>query len=689
MGLAVAVLAVAVLLPRAARPVEARPAEEKTRPPVDLGLIEEAEVHLIILDVEVTDRDGRPIRGLDAADFELELSGKRWPIESVDDFCRCGRPPARAAARQAGDSRPTTDPASAPAAGETGPPAAPPVSQQVRYALYFDFSQLQPPGRSEARGAALDWLAHNLTPEDEVMVAAFATGPGLREVLSFTSDAAAARSSVIALFDDPAFSDPFPSLMKQRRDECGRCLVIAARSGLQLAEWGCCGAQAMNEYWQEKRALTSLRNFLDGLERIPGRKAVLFFNQNGLSNPLVLYPMLIPDEARLSDQRVLLEEVSAAAVAARASLHVATVPQLDLDSPITDATMSLGSVLAEATGGSANRSRADLASTLAGAGRGCCIYRLTLNPRGMTGRRIYRARVRVKGRPLPQNFRVQFLGPADRWFRQARSVLSRPARVRDFPVTAALVPAGLAGARCEAEVAVAVDTGVLSPAPGSGRTARWRVGALLIRDEGEQNWEMMTEAALRLPDPASAPRTIVHEHRLQDLEPGRYRLVAFVEDRVADRIGAAEARLGIDRSGPIWLVGPMAMTPWAVRVRMSLPMIDDPGTASRGGVKPERAAVPLDTTRVAAGDTVEFRTMLCGKQDPPFGITVHRRVDTGDRQVIAYDTAGTATRTCLLYTDRLAFDADAAGDYTFRVETGPLPRGRPLHGEMTVHVVTP
>src|SRR5437899_506019 len=57
--------------------------------PARLGLVERAGVSLTLLDVEVTDERGKPLRGLKKEDFRVRLNGREWPLYSVDDLCTC------------------------------------------------------------------------------------------------------------------------------------------------------------------------------------------------------------------------------------------------------------------------------------------------------------------------------------------------------------------------------------------------------------------------------------------------------------------------------------------------------------------------------------------------------------------------------------------------------------------------
>src|SRR5262249_42661885 len=57
--------------------------------PKPVPLTETAGISLTLLDVEVKDEQGRPIKGLKKEDFSVFLGSSEWPIYSVDDFCQC------------------------------------------------------------------------------------------------------------------------------------------------------------------------------------------------------------------------------------------------------------------------------------------------------------------------------------------------------------------------------------------------------------------------------------------------------------------------------------------------------------------------------------------------------------------------------------------------------------------------
>src|SRR2546426_3989424 len=107
-------------------------AEEKASPAGSargsrLGLVETTGVTLTLLDVEVADKEGKPLRGLGKEDFHVSLNGKDWPLYSVDDLCSCEPSPSGGEAkRNGGESSSGGAPmrvAGPPAERATEPPA--------------------------------------------------------------------------------------------------------------------------------------------------------------------------------------------------------------------------------------------------------------------------------------------------------------------------------------------------------------------------------------------------------------------------------------------------------------------------------------------------------------------------------------------------------------------------------------
>jgi hypothetical protein len=151
-------LAVAIVTALAFGVIVARgPQTDQEAPsPFDTGIVERSGVTLLLLDVEVLDKQGNPVPGLRVEDFVVELNGWEVSIYSLDDLCR---PPvatpddrlneARTEREPAADEADVTQPpTSAPGAPAQGPESA--LAEEVRFVFYMDYSQLTPFGRANA-----------------------------------------------------------------------------------------------------------------------------------------------------------------------------------------------------------------------------------------------------------------------------------------------------------------------------------------------------------------------------------------------------------------------------------------------------------------------------------------------------------------------------------------------------------
>jgi VWFA-related protein len=123
---------------------------------------ESTEVTVVEVPVQVV-RDGVPVRGLKASDFEVHEGRKQHPITGFDVV-------DLAAAENQLLS------ASIPAAGRR------------HFLLLFDLSNSKPRSIVKAQKAVIDSLVKTLTPSDLAAVAVYSSTTGLRLVLGFTSD---------------------------------------------------------------------------------------------------------------------------------------------------------------------------------------------------------------------------------------------------------------------------------------------------------------------------------------------------------------------------------------------------------------------------------------------------------------------------------------------------------------------
>jgi VWFA-related protein len=169
----------------AATPAAGPPGPPTPKPP---RFEESTQVVAVEVPVNALDRNGRPVRGLTAADFEVFDEGARQHIthfEVVDlDALRQDQSPE---ALRAG------------AVGTVGDLEAIDAAVRRHFLLLFDISFSSPTAILRARLAARDFVLHSLRPTDLVAVATYSLATGPRLVLTFTPDRAQLAHAVDTL----------------------------------------------------------------------------------------------------------------------------------------------------------------------------------------------------------------------------------------------------------------------------------------------------------------------------------------------------------------------------------------------------------------------------------------------------------------------------------------------------------
>ncbi len=137
-----------------------------------------SQVVAVEVPINVIGRDGEPVRGLTAADFEVYDGGDLQKISSFEVI----------------DLKSLE---AAPAAGEPGiPVGAPPSPRELppsarRHFLFlFDLSFSSPTSVLKARQAAREFVLHSLHPDDLAAVATYSLETGPKLVVTFTPDRA-------------------------------------------------------------------------------------------------------------------------------------------------------------------------------------------------------------------------------------------------------------------------------------------------------------------------------------------------------------------------------------------------------------------------------------------------------------------------------------------------------------------
>lgn len=238
-------------------------------PPAPLVFSEGIEVQVTNVDVLVTDRDGRPVRGLRKGDFQLLEDGR---AVDLSNFAEVGAGAATApAAAGAADPASATDPASAPA--------------PLRLVVYFDQRNIRTASRNRAAEQVREFVRSRLAPEDEVMVASYDLR--LHVAQPFTADRRRVEAALERLETAPTYGDGSD---RDRARALGAMLQDQALAKSATRRWGeltlenpCTPSIALpaNDYAaaereEVQRTARALNVLVDSLAGIPGRKALLY-----------------------------------------------------------------------------------------------------------------------------------------------------------------------------------------------------------------------------------------------------------------------------------------------------------------------------------------------------------------------------------------------------------------------------
>jgi VWFA-related protein len=233
-------------------------AKEPPLSPSPPALSENVDVRVVNVETWVTDRDGRPVSGLQKEDFELRVDGK--PVE-ITGFSAVGAP------------LPTPAPAGASEPDTPGVPAA--TAAPLHLVVYFDNAHLTLAHRAKALRDLRGFL-DGLQEGDEVMVVS--ADPGLQVRMPFTRDRAAVESALTAL----GSTVPQGERAQRERSAAFRTILEIQEQNRQVGESPCSQrvAQPALSYAEATRgevlrSISTLTLLVNSLSGLPGRKALL------------------------------------------------------------------------------------------------------------------------------------------------------------------------------------------------------------------------------------------------------------------------------------------------------------------------------------------------------------------------------------------------------------------------------
>ncbi len=276
-----------------------------------------AEVSILGVDVVVTDRNGRPVHGLKAADFELFHGGKPVAITNFHEERELAEAP-----RPAATDVPTAE-AQAPPAPE---PAA--VRPPRRVVVFVDRLYIPEPNRRrQLFDGVKGLLAKALTgPGDEAMVVSW--GDSVRVVRSFTDDLVALDETLDAVSRRVARLDSDASEVAElaSRDFWFESVAADPRVGTSIGSTELSReVAALQAYNTMKAKVAALRGLVALMAGMEGRKSLVLVAHHfgrhpgreyyvGPRSGLVGFP-------RERDGQPLLEQLAAAANASGVTFY--------------------------------------------------------------------------------------------------------------------------------------------------------------------------------------------------------------------------------------------------------------------------------------------------------------------------------------------------------------------------------
>ncbi len=280
---------------------------------------------LVVQTVTVTDRNGRVVEGLTAADFAVTEDGVAQDIAFVE-FQRVDAAPSVADAA-AGQQAPAAPPAAAAAPTQRVAPAAQPqiaVSQpgDIRYrdrrllVFYFDLSAMPPADQARAYSNALTYINSQMTRQDLIAIITF-QGGGVRVKQDFTDDRPALVETMQRLiYGDDLDGDGLPD-----NPDPGTAF------GQDDAEFN---------IFNTDRQLAALQTAVTMLRPLPEQKALIYFGSGLRLNG--------------TDNQAQLRATINAAVKANVTINPIDARGLVATAPLGDATRQSPGGLAMFTG---------------------------------------------------------------------------------------------------------------------------------------------------------------------------------------------------------------------------------------------------------------------------------------------------------------------------------------------------
>lgn len=287
----------AMLLSLAALPAAARQDDEPEAPVEQGPFFDQIGVDIVNVEVYVTDQEGDPVSGLTLDDFVATEDGK--PVELVNFYSAFDETPAPVAELSAEPAKPAarTEIPPEPPSLRRREEVLPPESQRLHLVVYVDNHNIHPLNRNRVFSRLREFLREALRPGDEVMIASYDRSLHVRH--PFTRDPRLATDTLIEL---EGISGSANERESERRDALEE--IYAPDTTLHTAQFRA-KQFAENQLHEMGNALDALREMLDSLGGLPGRKMLIHLS-DGI--PMVpgqdLYQAI---QQKFADQSALAE----------------------------------------------------------------------------------------------------------------------------------------------------------------------------------------------------------------------------------------------------------------------------------------------------------------------------------------------------------------------------------------------
>ncbi len=227
---------------------------------------ESIDVNVVNVDVYVTDKHGKRIKGLKKDDFELFEDRK--PVKISNFYTVEGGHPTADEKAAAATPAPGASPTAAPPPPAMTPQEGDlPEDQRLHLVVYIDNWNIKPFDRNRVFIGIRNFLRTQLSPGDRVMLMTYDRSPHIRR--PFTADTASIAS---ALFEIEKISANGPRLDSDRRE----ILNVIQNSQDMNSAYARVRSYVESLHNDLDFSINSIRDLVDSLAGLPGRKAILY-----------------------------------------------------------------------------------------------------------------------------------------------------------------------------------------------------------------------------------------------------------------------------------------------------------------------------------------------------------------------------------------------------------------------------